>query len=77
MFFYHDDVDDDDDDEWVEEKREKPSKCENYLTAVTNRSRYLIHFRSTQRLPILEVQFRNPSRGPGVHDRVVVSMMED
>lgn len=42
------------------------SKCENYLNAITNRSRNLIRVRSTQRSPILEVQFRIPSRVPAL-----------
>jgi hypothetical protein len=40
------------------------SKCENYLNAITNRSRNLIRVRSTRRSPILEVRFRIPSRVP-------------
>lgn len=33
-------------------------KCENYLTAITNRSRNLIQLRSNQHLPNWEVLFR-------------------
>lgn len=42
------------------------SKCENYLTATTNRSRNLIHVRSTPHSPMLEVRSRNPIQGPAM-----------
>lgn len=56
-----------------ERRRIGCSKCENYLTATTSRSRNLIRLRSTRRSPILEVQFRIPSRGPEVYVLYIIA----
>lgn len=48
-------------------------KCENYLTVITNRSRYLIHFHSTRRLPNWEVLFRIAILDPAKREKILLS----